>query len=89
MPTIFGEPDLKAKRINSWETPRDLRNVGGNERALRFVMGAAALIATTMAGRSWLRAVLSIAGAMSFLTAVTGYCPANQARGRDSFHRLR
>lgn len=64
-----------------------LRNVGSTERYLRLAAGVAAGAAAARTS-GWQRAALGTVAAAGVSTAATGYCPINQAIGRDSFHEL-
>lgn len=60
-------------------------NVGGSERTLRFVVGAAALAAALFIEMSTgLRTALLVVGAIGLLTATARICPLNALIGRNS-----
>lgn len=61
------------------------KNVGSTERYARLAAGAAA---ATAAARTtgWPRAALAVVAAAGLGTALTRYCPLNQAAGRDTLH---
>jgi hypothetical protein len=63
------------------------RNVGGWERVVRLFFGATAIGAAFAVGPVWLAVLLGLIGAEGMITSVEGYCPLNQAVGRDSYHR--
>ncbi|HWH22194.1 MAG TPA: DUF2892 domain-containing protein [Allosphingosinicella sp.] len=60
-------------------------NVGGPERALRLVVGVAALAAALLLELEtvW-RIALFVIAAIGFLTAASRYCPLNSIIGRNS-----
>lgn len=63
-------------------------NVGGAERALRLVVGVAALAAALLLElqTGW-RIALFVIAAIGFLTAASRYCPLNSLIGRNSCRR--
>lgn len=65
---------------------RDHRNVGGLDRKMRIGLGAACLAGAAAVTAPVWAVVLGAAGAGSLLSAASGYCPMNQALGRDTYH---
>lgn len=60
-------------------------NVGGSERTLRFVVGAAALLAALFVEMSGgLRVALFVVAAIGIVTATVRFCPLNALIGRNS-----
>lgn len=61
------------------------KNVGGTERIVRIVAGAALVLLALTANRSRaVRVVTLLGGGELLYTATTQYCPANAALGRDT-----
>jgi hypothetical protein len=61
------------------------RNVGSKERYARLVLSAAAGAAAARTS-GWPRKALGTIAAAGLTTGISGYCPINQAVGRDSLH---
>lgn len=60
-------------------------NVGGSERTIRFVVGAAALVAALFIETSGgLRVAMFVVAAIGFLTATVRFCPLNAVVARNS-----
>ena len=62
-----------------------IQNVGDVERAIRTGMGLAILVGATGAPRAF-KWPLRIAGAVTALTGISGWCPAYHARGVTSLN---
>jgi hypothetical protein len=63
-------------------------NVGGVDRALRWVLGAAFFLGGIAAPvSSFWRIPLFALATIALFTAITAYCPINQLFGIDTSHR--
>lgn len=70
--------------------PESARNVGGIDRTLRWVGGAALLAVGTAAvatGRATVGAVAALTGVGLLFNAVTGFCAMNALLGIDTCSR--
>jgi hypothetical protein len=59
-------------------------NVGGKDQTVRFMIASAGIAMGLFAKRGWLKALGFSIGGSGLATAITRFCPLNQAVGRKT-----